>query len=119
MIARRAPSTAAYVCVISSGRACVSTAMVTSSGIRFSSISSRAKSKSVRDADGKPISISLKPSCTSRSKNRRLRTLSIGLTSAWLPSRRSVEHQIGARVRTTSGQVRSGRSTVSYGRYLS
>ena len=32
----------------------------------------------------------------------------MGLTSAWLPSRRSVEHQIGARVITVSGQVRSG-----------
>src|SRR4029077_13311193 len=61
---------------------------------------------------------SLKPSCTSRSKKRRLRAVSIGLTSAWFPSRRSVEHQIGAAVRTTSGQARSCRSTVSYGRYL-
>ena len=43
---------------------------------------------------------------------------SIGLTSAWLPSRRSVEHQIGARSRTRSGHVRSGRSTVAYGRYF-
>ena len=49
---------------------------------------------------------------------RCLRAESIGLTSAWLPSRRSVEHQIGARSTTRFGQVRSGRSTVGYGRYF-
>ena len=44
---------------ISSGRACVSTWIVTSSGIRSSSTSWRTKSKSVWLADGKPTSISL------------------------------------------------------------
>ena len=43
---------------------------------------------------------------------RRLRAESIGLTSAWLPSRRSVEHQIGARSTTRFGHVRSDSSTV-------
>ena len=49
---------------------------------------------------------------------RCLRAASIGFTSAWLPSRRSVEHQTGARSTTRFGQVRSGRSTVVYGRYF-
>ena len=42
--------------------------MVTSSGMRFSSMSRRRKSYSVCEALGKPTSISLKPSLTSRSK---------------------------------------------------
>ncbi len=58
---------------ISSGRACVSTAIVTSSGMRSSSISVRTKSKSAFDAAGKPTSISLNPSSSSSAKNRRLR----------------------------------------------
>src|SRR6201999_613134 len=49
----------------------VSTWMVTSSGIRFSSTSWRTKSKSVCDAAGKPTSISLKPILTSVSDIRR------------------------------------------------
>src|SRR5581483_1455136 len=69
-------------------------------------------------AAGKPTSISFTPSCTSRSNMRCLRAESIGLTSAWLPSRRSVEHQIGARSSTVFGQLRSGKSTTSYGRYF-
>ena len=69
-----------------------------SAGIRSSSTSRRTKSKSVFDADGKPTSISLTPSATSRSNIFCLRAESIGLTSAWLPSRRSVEHQIGRAV---------------------
>jgi hypothetical protein len=87
--------------------------MVTSSGISSSSISVRTKSKSVFEAAGKPTSTSLNPRSTSSEKKRRFRPESIGLTSAWLPSRRSVEHQIGACVSTTSGQRRSGSSTVS------
>ena len=50
---------------ISSGRHWVSTWIVTSSGIRSSSISWRTKSKSGWLADGKPTSISLKPISTS------------------------------------------------------
>ena len=41
----------------------------------------------------------------------RLRVGDIGSISAWLPSRRSVESQRGARVMLFVGQVRSGRST--------
>lgn len=54
-----APRQASKVRVISSGRDCVSTCMVTSSGIALSSMISRTKSKSVWLADGKPTSISL------------------------------------------------------------
>ena len=39
---------------------------------------------------------------------RRLRAGLIGSISAWLPSRRSTAHHIGARSMTLSGQVRSG-----------
>ena len=90
-----------------SSRHWVRTWMVTPSGMRSSSISSRTKSKSVCDAAGKPTSISVKPISTRRSHMRRLRTESIGSTSAWLPSRRSTEHQIGADSSRLSGQVRS------------
>jgi len=38
--------------------------MVTSSGMRFSSMSRRLKANSVLDAEGKPTSISLKPQFT-------------------------------------------------------
>jgi hypothetical protein len=44
---------------IRSSRAWVSTEICTSSGMRSSTISLRTKSKSVWEADGKPISISL------------------------------------------------------------
>jgi hypothetical protein len=112
-IARDAPSIASYVRSISSGRAWVSTAIVVSSGIMSPSTSWRQNSKSVMDALGKPTSISFTPSRRSRSKKRRFRIGSIGLTSAWFPSRRSVEHQVGARSSTTSGQVRSDSETTS------
>jgi hypothetical protein len=82
--------------------------MMTSSGIRSSSISWRTKSKSVCDADGKPTSISLKPHFTSRSNIRRLRSESMGSMRAWLPSRRSTLHHRGAFVITRCGHVRSG-----------
>jgi hypothetical protein len=58
----------------------------------------RAKSKSVCEADGNPISISLNPMSSSSWNIRALRSWPIGLTSAWLPSRKSTEHQIGASV---------------------
>ena len=92
---------------ISSGRHCVSTWMVTSSGTRSSSISWRTKSKSGWLADGKPTSISLKPICTRVSNIRSLRAGSIGSMSAWLPSRRSTEHQRGAFSIARVGHVRS------------
>ena len=84
--------------------------MVTSSGMSSRSMSMRMKSKSVSDAEGKPTSISLKPMEMSRFQKRSLRSESMGLTSAWLPSRRSTEHQRGARVRRLPGHVRSGKS---------
>ena len=103
---------------ISDSRACVSTWMLTSSGIRFSSISRRTKLNSVCEADGKPTSISLKPMFTSSWNISSLRSTLMGSISAWLPSRRSVLSQIGALVSTASGQVRSFRPTGANGRYL-
>src|SRR5919205_593366 len=50
---------------------------------------------------------------TSRSNMRRLRAGLIGSISAWLPSRRSTAHHIGARSTTLSGQVRSASVTDS------
>ena len=44
---------------------------------------------------------------------RRLRAGLIGSISAWLPSRRSTAHHMGARSTTRSGQVRSGSVTGS------
>ncbi len=104
---------------IRSWRHWVSTWIVTSSGIRSSSISWRTKSKSGWLADGKPTSISLKPMATSASNMRRLRSGSIGSIRAWLPSRRSTEHHRGALVSLLSGHVRSGSSSGTNGWYLS
>ncbi len=94
-----APSKASKVRVISSGRHCTSTCRRRRRPARCPArCTQRAKSKSVCEADGKPISISLKP-MSSRSWNMRaLRSWPIGSISAWLPSRRSTEHQIGALV---------------------
>src|SRR5712664_1496757 len=107
-MARLAPRHDSKVRSISSGRHCVSTWMVTSSGIIFFSISSRTKSKSVSDAAGKPTSISLKPIWQSSLNIRVLRSESIGSISAWLPSRRSTAHQIGGLVMVLVGHCRSG-----------
>ena len=49
---------------------------------------------------------------------RRLRSGPIGSISAWLPSRRSTLHQIGALSMTRVGHCRSGRSIGGNGRYL-
>ena len=102
-----APAAASTVRLIRSSRDCVGTMMVTSSGMRFSSMSLRTKSKSVWEADGKPTSISLKPIFTSCSKKRSLRSTLIGSIRAWLPSRRSVLIQMGGCVMRRLGQVRS------------
>ena len=118
-MARLAPRQASKVRSISSGRLCVSTWMVTSSGIIFCSISSRTKSKSVSDAAGKPTSISLKPISTSSLNIRVLRSESIGSISAWLPSRRSTAHQIGGLVMTTLGHLRSLSAIGLNGTYFS
>src|SRR5260221_8656411 len=93
--------------------------MVTSSGMRSSSISWRTKSKSGWLAEGNPTSISLKPMATSVSNIRRLRTGSIGSMSAWLPSRRSTAHQRGAFVSLRSGHSRWGSSSGTNARYFS
>src|SRR5215467_7798662 len=55
---------------------------------------------------------------TSVSNMRRFRSGSIGSMRAWLPSRRSTEHQRGALTSFLSGQVRSGSSSGMKGRYL-
>ena len=113
------PISDSYVRSISSSRHWVSTWMVTSSGIRSSSISWRTKSKSVWLADGNPTSISLKPIATRVWNMRRLRTGSIGSMSAWLPSRRSTAHHRGAFVSLRSGHVRSGSSSGTNAWYFS
>src|SRR5262249_5291574 len=77
-------------------------------GIRSSSIRIRTKSKSGWLADGKPTSISLNPIEATASNIRRLRTGSIGSINAWLPSRRSTEHQVGARSMRRFGHWRAG-----------
>ena len=117
-MARGAPTSASKVRWINGSRAWVSTWMVTSSGMRSSSMSLRTKSNSICDAEGKPTSISLKPIFTSCSNMRILRAMSMGSIRAWLPSRRSTLHQMGALVITASGQERSVRRTGAAGRYL-
>src|SRR3989338_10672789 len=82
------------------------------------SISSRTKSKSVCEADGKPTSISFKPTATRHLKKRIFFSASIGSISDWLPSRRSDDSQIGARVMVCDGQVRSGILIGVKARYL-
>src|SRR6266436_4862539 len=95
--------------------------MVTSSGMRSSSMSRRRKSESVFDADGKPTSISLNPICTRVSNIFSCRAGSIGSMRAWLPSRRSTEHQRGARSIWRLGHSRSASRSPSgrKGTYLS
>ena len=61
MMARGAPFTASKVRRMMWSRHWVSTWMVTSWGMRSSSMSLRRNSYSVSDAAGKPTSISLKP----------------------------------------------------------
>ena len=78
----------------------------------------RTKSKSVCDAAGKPTSISLKPMRTSSKKSFILRSPFMGSNSAWLPSRRSVESQRGARVMLRLGHWRSGNATGAMAWYL-
>ena len=79
-------------------------------------MSSRTKSKSGCDDDGKPTSISLKPSRTSKSNMRRFRSGPIGSTKAWLPSRRSTLHHSGARSMVRLGQRRLSSGTAANGR---
>src|SRR5262245_57851592 len=81
-------------------------------------MSRRLKLNSVLEADGKPTSISLKPHVTSVWKSSSFWLTFIGTARAWLPSRRSTLHQIGACVRTRFGHWRSGNATGGNGRYL-
>ncbi len=81
----------------------------------------RMKSKSGWLAEGNPTSTSLKPIWTTVSNIRSFRAGSIGSMSAWLPSRRSTEHQSGARSIRFVGHVRSssGAARGEKGRYFS
>ena len=63
-IAFFAPVKASKLRLISSSRDCVNTCIDTSSGIKFSSMIFRTKSKSGCEAAGKPTSISLNPTST-------------------------------------------------------
>src|SRR5205823_4436606 len=87
-------------------------------GARFSSMSRRLKANSVLDAEGKPTSISLNPHLTRVWNSSSFWLTFMGTARAWLPSRRSTLHQIGARVRTRLGHCRSGKWTGGNGRYL-
>ncbi len=82
MIALWAPATLSKVRRIRCSRDWVSTWIHTSSGIRFSSMSLRAKSNSVCEAEGKPTSISLKPVLTRRSNMSSFSSTLIGVARA-------------------------------------
>src|SRR5208282_4165103 len=118
MMAFLAPTSDSTVRSIKSSRACTSTCNHTSSGARFSSMSRRLNANSVLDAEGKPTSISLKPIFTSVWNSSSFWLTFMGTASAWLPSRKSTLHQMGARVRTRLGHCRSGRLTGGSGRYF-
>src|SRR5215831_11975494 len=118
MIAFLAPTSDWKVRSIRSSRACTRTWSQTSFGARFSSISLRLNVNSVFDAEGKPTSISLKPHLTRFWNNSSFWLTFIGTASAWLPSRKSTLHQMGARFRTRLGQRRPGRRTGGNARYL-
>ena len=90
--------------------------MATSSGTSPPSMRRRVKSNSIWEAEGKPTSISLNPILTSISKNSIFSSTLIGCARAWLPSRRSTLHQVGARVIVRFGHWRSGRGTGGRGR---
>src|SRR5215831_14861408 len=81
-------------------------------------MSRRLNANSVLEADGKPISISLKPIFTRVWNNSSFWLTFIGTASAWLPSRKSTLHQRGAWLRTRLGHCRSGKLTGGNGRYF-
>ncbi len=118
MIARFAPTSDSNVLSIRSSRACTSTCSHTSAGARCSSISRRLKVNSVFDAEGNPTSISLNPQFTSAWNSSSFWLTFMGTASAWLPSRRSTLHHIGARVNVRLGHCRSGKCTGGNGRYF-
>src|SRR4051794_12471061 len=86
--------------------------------MRPPSMSRRMNSNSVPDAAGKPTSICLNPQRTSASNSSSFCATFIGTASAWLPSRRSTLHQMGACVSVCAGQRRSGKSIGGKGRYF-
>src|SRR5882757_2481980 len=92
--------------------------METSAGMRFSSMSRRQKSNSICEAEGKPTSISLKPIFTSISKYSSFSSTLMGWARAWLPSRRSTLHQMGAWVSVRLGHWRLVKATEGNGRYF-
>ena len=71
--------------------------MVTSSGIKFCSMSARQKAYSVSEAAGNPTSISLNPTLHRKAKNSSFSSRDMGTMRDWLPSRKSTLHQTGAR----------------------
>ncbi len=117
-MARGAPRIDSKVRSISSSFDWTSTCTQTSSGMRFSSMRRRVKSNSICEAEGKPISISLKPIFTSRAKYSSFSSTLMGTASAWLPSRRSTLHQVGARSIVREGHARSVIFTAAKGRYF-
>src|SRR5438046_9214017 len=78
----------------------------------------RLKVNSVLEAEGKPTSISLKPHRTKVWKSSSFWLTFIGTARAWLPSRKSTLHQMGARVTVRFGHWRSDNATVGNGRYF-
>jgi hypothetical protein len=115
---RREPTSEVTVRSIKSSRACTSTCTVTSFGTWFSSMRRRLNANSVFDAAGKPISISLNPQLVSAWNILSFCSTFIGSCRAWLPSRKSTEHQIGAWVSTRPGHCRSAMGTGGKGRYF-
>ncbi|CDD30634.1 unknown [Firmicutes bacterium CAG:94] len=99
-------------------RAWTSTWMVTPSGMRSPSMRVRRISNSVSEEAGKPTSISRKPMAVSMRKNATFCSRSMGVTRAWLPSRKSTLHHTGAWVRVLPGQVRSARAMGWKGLYF-
>ena len=76
------------------------------------------KSYSVAPAEGKPTSISFRPTFSSKSKKRVFFSAPIGSISDWLPSRRSVDSQRGALSMVRLGHWRSGRWICGKERYF-
>ena len=81
-------------------------------------MSVRTQSNSVCEAEGKPTSICLKPMRTSILNISIFSSTFIGSTSAWLPSRRSTEHQMGAFSSRREGHWRSGSVIGGQGTYF-
>ena len=77
-----APMRLSTVFSIKSSRACTRHWIVTSSGMRFSSMRRRLKLNSVFEAEGKPTSISLKPHFTNASNMSSFWLTFIGTASA-------------------------------------